>query len=952
MSLVIRFEPGLRPVFKHQEHDQSSHGNWAEGSQGSSSELSDDEIRDVIYNSKTVNEMFQKIAKRQGKSMKPSVANLSEDEITHFRGVQDVTRDAQRLLDGKVKFTEFQTWGQGIYIAEEKDIASNYGTLIGMKLDSSAKIVRGETTWDSAFDVSYDNPSARTRNTTTSSFIDLSRIETQIRVGKMDNLSISDMRNIYWAAKGYDGYSTYGETVLFNGSKLTVNKKDIGEAVRKHAMHDQKTHGSWAGVGGMDTEGKNFLNANQIKEIESALNKIPTNHLEALVAAGTKVRIMESPKVMSPEEAPHFHRADNEIRIDKNSGASALLHEIGHALDFNAKSGDGFLSDDPNFRKIIKDSKFPDFASSRNSFARNEEFAVAYENYFTDGGKFIGAKPTNQFKQVMEGIGDYILSERVNKHQEHDQSSHGNWASGGGIQIPNGWTRTAETLEDMSDLDTDEFNGFIYISPNGKVKLTNNLQLTDPKEISQINKALEVLSALNKDYPDKEVSVSILKVAPEDAYGASTRFELTSGQNPRYFDHISISRDVLSNPTKSGIDIEATLIHEWGHVIDTRTDSQAESDFVKFQTYHAYQGFPMTSYGMKDKREVFAETFMVKRLGLDNLSDSRFPKVKNASNWSETIAFFEAVLTPPVRKHQQGTHDQRTHGSWAGGGGAGVDITEALDEVFFKEKLKINNSSLTENTPRIAIEAAMLKAGLNQETVDLIDKMSEAQIASGQSYGDNALKIIAERQGFTDKPKVVQTIEDLEEVQRNEGGILVFRGISDYSREVIEILDRQKTDEIDGGTPYKQIPQLLRDGREVAAAATTYTAEQAVTDFTDGEYFGGWGVFGNGTYTTVRVEEASTYADLKDPEGGKMGNGKTLAMLIPRDAKAPTKEIVATVIKNMVYGGEPNHRNNVGRMLASMGYQYYNAGYVQDDKGGIFVVLDRSMLTVAEKASG
>jgi len=246
---VIKFQPGLIPVLKHGNHDQSSHGNWAEGSQGSASELSDDEIRDVIYNSKTVNEMFEKVAKRLGKSMKPSVENLSEDEITHYRGVVDVNRDAQRLLDGKIKFTDFQTWGQGIYLAEEKDVASNYGTLIGMKLDSSAKIVKGETAWDSAFDVTYDNPSARTRNTTTSDFIDLGRIETQIRAGKMDNLSISDMRNVYWAAKGYDGFTTYGETVLFNGSKLTVNKADIGTAVQKHQEHDQSSHGNWASGG-------------------------------------------------------------------------------------------------------------------------------------------------------------------------------------------------------------------------------------------------------------------------------------------------------------------------------------------------------------------------------------------------------------------------------------------------------------------------------------------------------------------------------------------------------------------------------------------------------------------------------------------------------------------------------------------------------------------------------
>lgn len=34
MSLVIKFEAGLRPVLKHGEHDQSSHGNWATGGNG------------------------------------------------------------------------------------------------------------------------------------------------------------------------------------------------------------------------------------------------------------------------------------------------------------------------------------------------------------------------------------------------------------------------------------------------------------------------------------------------------------------------------------------------------------------------------------------------------------------------------------------------------------------------------------------------------------------------------------------------------------------------------------------------------------------------------------------------------------------------------------------------------------------------------------------------------
>jgi hypothetical protein len=31
MTLVIRFEAGLRPILKHGEHDQKTHGNWATG---------------------------------------------------------------------------------------------------------------------------------------------------------------------------------------------------------------------------------------------------------------------------------------------------------------------------------------------------------------------------------------------------------------------------------------------------------------------------------------------------------------------------------------------------------------------------------------------------------------------------------------------------------------------------------------------------------------------------------------------------------------------------------------------------------------------------------------------------------------------------------------------------------------------------------------------------------
>lgn len=221
-------------------HDELGRFTTSDGSSTTVQELSDDEFREILYNSKTVNEMFAKVAKRLGKSMKPKVAELSDDEINVYRGVPDVDRDVQRLLDGKVRFSEFQTWGQGIYVASERNMASNYGHVLTLKLDESAKLVRGELAWADVLGVTYPNNNARTRQTATSKFIDMSRIIERVTSKKMSNLSVSDMTNVYWASKGYDGFSTYGEVVLFNGDKLTINKSDIGNAVQKfNPNHDE-----------------------------------------------------------------------------------------------------------------------------------------------------------------------------------------------------------------------------------------------------------------------------------------------------------------------------------------------------------------------------------------------------------------------------------------------------------------------------------------------------------------------------------------------------------------------------------------------------------------------------------------------------------------------------------------------------------------------------------------
>lgn len=256
----------------------------------------------------------------------------------------------------------------------------------------------------------------------------------------------------------------------------------------------------------------------------------------------------------------------------------------------------------------------------------------------------------------------------------------------------------------------------------------------------------------------------------------------------------------------------------------------------------------------------------------------------------------------PVGKHLQGLHDQRTHGSWSGGG-AGVDIYFEMNELFLQGN------------------------GLpNEETKKIIAEMDAAEVAAGKSYGDNALKIIAERQGFTGKPKTVETIADLQEIQKTEGGRLVYRGITDFSAEAAEKSSSS-------GGPI------------------SYTAEQALTDFREGEYYAGWGMFGNGTYTTSSLDTAVSYANVKTSDEGRMGNGKTMAMLIPKDAKMPSESEVKEVVKSLDFRNvTKTHQNDIGRILATRGYQAYDSGYVQSEKMGNIVVLDRSMLTVAVQA--
>ena len=295
---------------------------------------------------------------------------------------------------------------------------------------------------------------------------------------------------------------------------------------------------------------------------------------------------------------------------------------------------------------------------------------------------------------------------------------------------------------------------------------------------------------------------------------------------------------------------------------------------------------------------------------MDRFTDSFLSEVSPDKALQQRLRAEVILGRSLLTKHLAGQHDQRTHGSWAGGG-AGVDITADIDKLFY-------NSD----------------GSVNKETQDVIEQMKQKELANGHGHGDNALKIIAERQGFTGKPKTVKTVAELEKLQETEGGVLVYRGIAEHRREVSQTYTQ-------GGETIEGFPEKV-----------TYTAEQAVKQFKEGEYWAGWGAFGTGTYTTKWPEEAQNYAMDVDEDNDTYGNGKVMAIHIPKSAKMPTQAQVTRAMKMVNYDDGPSthtYKQNVARILASQGFQAYNVGFVQDDKTRYFVILDRSMLTVAEQ---
>jgi hypothetical protein len=189
-----------------------------------------------------------------------------------------------------------------------------------------------------------------------------------------------------------------------------------------------------------------------------------------------------------------------------------------------------------------------------------------------------------------------------------------------------------------------------------------------------------------------------------------------------------------------------------------------------------------------------------------------------------------------------------------------------------------------------------------------IKKRTNEYKLAGKQYGDVQLEIIAEKQGFTGKPKVVSS-EKMKQLEQ-EGWTIAYRGIKDVFNADLP------------GTPDNRLS----------------TSEQLAKQFVEGDYWAGMGHQANGIYFTDDLRTARQYAYINNAM-----QGTVMRVAIPPNTVTERSEFDEMIEarysgRKSEFGGD----DDIGRLFAAKGHR---AALTKDN---FFVVWDRSMLAVEE----
>jgi len=417
-----------------------------------------------------------------------------------------------------------------------------------------------------------------------------------------------------------------------------------------------------------------------------------------------------------------------------------------------------------------------------------EEFTLTVH---TSNGRSLGIKP-----------GEFVTEKHYGGG--HDQQSHGNWSDFG---------------SDSSQLAR---NGAKRFAAEAGVKQDDTIVY--PKVVANLKRASRIADAYDKlpDF-DKEAVDEFESLASE----VDSQFDFMTKK-------LGVKVEFVSeDPYKSSKEMFKDVSQKKLKVLSTEstgghpffTDAQNN----KFRAVHDFFGHAATGRGFGQDGEEAAwvhhsQMFTRKaRLALTTETrgqNSWFNTRKNGFAKQKVALLPEEFVIVPETFEKHQSHDQSTHGNWAAGSSDIVpDITENMKTYFGKN----------------------LEEYLESEGHREILKRQEKRISGKDDNENKILEIIAEKQGFAGKPKVVspQEMANLEK----QGWTIAYRGIANP------------------GTVYY--------------GQKNYTSEEFAEDFKNGDYYAGAGVTGDGIYLTTNYDLAKTYAETN------RGQGTVLKVAIP-----------------------------------------------------------------------
>jgi len=306
---LTRDAEGWAGVVKHLagQHDQSSHGNWADGD--GSNEISIQQLASIINANKPYDSLdvwrktLQDVLKATGKTGKPTFGDTSQG-MEFWRTFQqgsafDLETSDNIRLSAKDKIKQFMASklpyismgrnGIGLYGAHTKKEAEIWGykgdekQIVKMAFKPNAKILTipsSEANWVLANSGLLESQISLLRHTaltdfSTSWFFTDKLTTRNLMALAMGYDAINDSPMLYDPA---DRSLPDREMVVLNAGALIVQNPD---AVSKHlqGQHDQSTHGNWAGAESFKSASLNDLPALDLSRLDSTTMDARNNYV-------------------------------------------------------------------------------------------------------------------------------------------------------------------------------------------------------------------------------------------------------------------------------------------------------------------------------------------------------------------------------------------------------------------------------------------------------------------------------------------------------------------------------------------------------------------------------------------------------------------------------------------------------------------------------------------------